>query len=277
MTIVEITDLSLPELAPYAALTEAQLRSRQEPQLGLFIAESETVIRNAVRAGCEPLSLLMERRHLSGRGKELTSLCGDVPVYTADSAVLASLTGYSLTRGFLAAFRRPQSRSVEQVCGGGRRIAVLEGITDAANVGAAFRSAAALGVDAMLLSPTCCDPLNRKAMRVSMGTVLSLPWARLDAGWPRSGMERLHALGFRTAALALTDRSVSIDDPALKMEPRLALLLGTEGTGLLQETIDLSDYTVKIPMARGVDSLNGAAAGAVAFWELCRPGERKAP
>lgn len=269
--IIEITDLSTPELAVFAHLTEAQLRNRLEPEQGVFIAESPKVIRRALDGGCEPLALLMERRHLTGQGQELLERCPQIPVYTADREVLAQLTGYTLTRGILCAMRRPRQAEVETLCAGARRIAVLEGIVDSTNIGAIFRSAAALHMDAVLLTPTCCDPLCRRAARVSMGTVFQVPWTYIGSDhthWPHPGLERLKALGFRTAAMALSDRSVSIEDPALMAEERLAIILGTEGDGLAAETIAHCDYTVRIPMAHGVDSLNVAAASAVAFWQL---------
>ena len=269
--IVEIQDFSLPGLAAYAHLTEAQLRNRLEPEKGIFIAESPKVIRRALEAGCRPLSLLMERRHLTGQGVELMERCGDVPVYTADREVLASLTGYELTRGILCAMTRPVCPPVEELCANSRRLAILEGITDTTNLGAIFRSAAALHMDAVLLTPTCCDPLNRRAARVSMGTVFQVPWARIGDTpdqWPHPGLDRLKELGFATAALALREDSVSIDDPRLMAEEKLAVLLGTEGTGLTDETIAACDYTALIPMSHGVDSLNVAAASAVAFWQL---------
>ncbi|MBT9685762.1 RNA methyltransferase [Pseudoflavonifractor sp. MCC625] len=269
--IIEITDLSAPELAVFAHLTEAQLRNRLEPEQGVFIAESPKVIQRALDGGCEPLALLMERRHLTGQGQELLERCPQIPVYTADREVLAQLTGYTLTRGILCAMRRPRQAEVETLCAGARRIAVLEGIVDSTNIGAIFRSAAALHMDAVLLTPTCCDPLCRRAARVSMGTVFQVPWTYIGSDhthWPHPGLERLKALGFRTAAMALSDRSVSIEDPALMAEERLAIILGTEGDGLAAETIAHCDYTVRIPMAHGVDSLNVAAASAVAFWQL---------
>lgn len=269
--IIEITDLSAPELAVFAHLTEAQLRNRLEPEQGVFIAESPKVIRRALDGGCEPLALLMERRHLTGQGQELLERCPQIPVYTADREVLAQLTGYTLTRGILCAMRRPRQAEVETLCADARRIAVLEGIVDSTNIGAIFRSAAALHMDAVLLTPTCCDPLCRRAARVSMGTVFQVPWTYIGSDhthWPHPGLERLKALGFRTAAMALSDRSVSIEDPALMAEERLAIILGTEGDGLAAETIAHCDYTVRIPMAHGVDSLNVAAASAVAFWQL---------
>ena len=269
--IREVTDLHAPELDVFARLTEAQLRNRLEPEKGVFIAESPKVILRALESGCQPLSLLMERRHLEGQGAELIARCGEIPVYTADRAVLAALTGYELTRGILCAMRRPKLPAVEELCANARRVAVLEGIVDTTNIGAIFRSAAALHVDAVLLTPTCCDPLCRRAARVSMGTVFQVPWTRLGEDhtqWPHPWMERLQALGFRTAALALTDDSVSVDDPRLKETEKLAMILGTEGDGLSQTTIAACDFTVKIPMSHGVDSLNVAAASAVAFWEL---------
>ena len=270
--IIEVKDLSAPELAVYARLTEAQLRSRLEPEKGVFIAESPKVIRLALEAGCVPVSLLMERRHLTGQGAELMERCGDVPVYTADREVLASLTGYALTRGILCAMLRPAPRSVEELCRGARRLAVLENIVDTTNLGAIFRSAAALGVDGVLLSPGCADPLLRRAVRVSMGNVFLLPWGRWgDDGsedWPGKAIARLKEMGFTTAAMALSGSTVPLDEPRLKDAAKLALFLGTEGDGLMPETVAACDYTVKIPMARGVDSLNVAAAAAIAFWEL---------
>lgn len=269
--IIEITDLSAPELDAYARLTEAQLRNRLEPDKGLFIAESPKVIATALDAGCEPISLLMEPRHITGDAQPILSRCEDIPVYTAQRSMLAQLTGFELTRGVLCAMRRPKLGSVEDVCRNAHRVAVLEGIVDHTNVGAIFRSAAALGIDAVLVTPTCCDPLYRRAVRVSMGAVFQVPWARIGedaADWPRKGIEQLHVLGFKTAAMALTDESVSIEDAQLLAEPRLAIVLGTEGDGLSSHTIAACDYTVKIPMAHGVDSLNVAAASAVAFWQL---------
>ena len=270
-SICEITDLAAPELDVYARLTEAQLRSKCEPEKGVLIAESTKVIATALNAGYTPLSFLMERRQIDGPAAPLLARCPGVPVYTADRAVLAGLTGYALTRGVLCAMRRPAPRTAEEVCAGARRVAVLENIVDSTNVGAIFRSAAALHVDAVLLTPSCCDPLCRRAVRVSMGTVFQVPWTQIGetpADWPGAGLARLSALGFKTAALALTDRSVPIDDPALMAEERLALILGTEGDGLAPETIARCDYTAKIPMSHGVDSLNVAAASAVAFWQL---------
>ena len=250
--IIEITDFHAPELDPYARLTQNQLRSRLEPEKGIFIAESPKVIARALDAGYQPLSLLMERKQITGPAQDILTRCGDAPVYTADREMLARLTGYELTRGVLCAFRRPAPRTVEQVCRDARRVAVLEGIVDSTNVGAIFRSAAALNMDAVLITPSCCDPLCRRAVRVSMGTVFQVPWGQLGetpADWPEKGMDVLHALGFKTAAMALSDRSVSIDDEQLAREPKLAIVLGTEGDGLAASTIASCDYTVKIPMS----------------------------
>ena len=269
--IIEITDFHAPELDPYARLTQNQLRNRLEPEKGIFIAESPKVIDRALDAGYEPVSLLMERRQITGPAAGILSRCGDAPVYTADRELLAALTGFELTRGVLCAFRRPAPCPVEELCRDARRVAVLEGIVDSTNVGAIFRSAAALNMDAVLINPSCCDPLCRRAVRVSMGTVFQVPWGQLGdspADWPEKGMDVLHALGFKTAAMALSDRSVSIDDEQLAREPKLAIVLGTEGDGLAASTIASCDYTVKIPMSHGVDSLNVAAASAVAFWQL---------
>lgn len=269
--IIEITDLSAPELAPYTRLTEAQLRNKLEPEKGIFIAESPKVIGTALDAGCEPLSFLMERRQIDGPAAGVLARCPDAAVYTADRSLLQALTGYALTRGVLCAMRRPQPRSVEALCKDARRVAVLEGIVDSTNIGAIFRSAAALGMDAVLLSPSCCDPLCRRAIRVSMGTVFQVPWARLGdrkEDWPQAGLDRLHALGFTTAAMALDDRALPVDDPTLQTAEKLAIVLGTEGDGLAAETIARCDATVMIPMQHGVDSLNVGAAAAVAFWQL---------
>ena len=271
--IIEITDLADPALDVYARLTEAQLRNRLRPEDGLFIAESPKVIGYALDAGYAPVSLLLERRHIAGKAATLLARVGEVPVYTAEPALLERLTGYPLTRGVLCAMRRRPLPGAEELCRNARRVAVLEGIVDTTNIGAIFRSAAALGVDAVLLSPSCCDPLNRRAVRVSMGTVFQVPWTYLGdspADWPEAGLKRLKALGFESVALALSDDSLDIDDPALASRPRLALVLGTEGDGLAPATIARCDFTARIPMAHGVDSLNVAAAGAVAFWELCR-------
>ena len=269
--IIEITDFHAPELDPYARLTQNQLRNRLEPEKGIFIAESPKVIDRALDAGYKPVSLLMERKQITGPAAGILSRCGDAPVYTADREMLAELTGFELTRGVLCAFRRPAPRPVEELCKNARRVAVLEGIVDSTNVGAIFRSAAALNMDAVLINPSCCNPLCRRAVRVSMGTVFQVPWGQLGetpADWPEKGMDILHSLGFKTAAMALSDRSVSIDDEQLAKEPKLAIVLGTEGDGLAADTIASCDYTVKIPMSHGVDSLNVAAASAVAFWQL---------
>ena len=269
--IVEISDLSRPELDVYTRLTEAQLRSRRDPSRAMLIAESTKVIGHALDAGLQPVSLLMERRHIHGDAAELIRRCGDVPVYTGDRELLASLTGYALTRGILCAMKRPAIPSPEEVCRNARRVAVLEGIVDPTNVGAIFRSAAALGMDAVLVTPTCCDPFHRRAVRVSMGTVFQVPWAWIgteNEDWPEKGLRTLRGLGFAAAAMALNDRAVSVEDPVLRQEERLALILGTEGDGLDPRTVAACDYTVRIPMSHGVDSLNVAAAGAVAFWEL---------
>ena len=271
--IIEITDFHAPELDPYARLTQNQLRNRLEPEKGIFIAESPKVIDRALDAGYKPVSLLMERKQITGPAAGILSRCGDAPVYTADREMLAELTGFELTRGVLCAFRRPAPRPVEELCKNARRVAVLEGIVDSTNVGAIFRSAAALNMDAVLINPSCCGPLCRRAVRVSMGTVFQVPWGQLGetpADWPEKGMDILHSLGFKTAAMALSDRSVSIDDEQLAKEPKLAIVLGTEGDGLAAGTIASCDYTVKIPMSHGVDSLNVAAASAVAFWQLGR-------
>ena len=269
--IIEITDFHAPELDPYARLTQNQLRNRLEPEKGIFIAESPKVIDRALDAGYKPVSLLMERKQITGPAAGILSRCGDAPVYTADREMLAELTGFELTRGVLCAFHRPAPRPGEELCKNARRVAVLEGIVDSTNVGAIFRSAAALNMDAVLINPSCCDPLCRRAVRVSMGTVFQVPWGQLGetpADWPEKGMDILHSLGFKTAAMALSDRSVSIDDEQLAKEPKLAIVLGTEGDGLAADTIASCDYTVKIPMSHGVDSLNVAAASAVAFWQL---------
>lgn len=271
--IIEITDFQAPELDVYARLTEAQLLNRHCLTEGLFIAESPLVIGRALDAGCVPVSFLMERKHITGQAAPLIARCGDLPVYTADFDVLTQLTGFKLTRGMLCAMRRPPLRSAEEICAGARRIVVLESVMNPTNIGAIFRSAAALNMDAVLLSPGCSNPLYRRSARVSMGTVFQIPWAYLGkemADWPEKGMARLKAMGFRTAAMALRDDSVSIDDPRLAQEEKLAIVLGTEGDGLAQTTISDCDYTVRIPMSHGVDSLNVAAASAVAFWQLGR-------
>ena len=260
----QITDFDAPELDIYARLTEAQLLNRFEPKKGMFIAESPKVIMRALDAGCEPVSLLVERGHVNAEAEEAILRCGDVPVFTAPLDVLTKLTGFQLTRGMLCAMRRPALKSVEEVTAGARRVVVLENIQNPTNVGAIFRSAAALGMDAVLLTPNCSNPLYRRSARVSMGTVFQIPWTYLGEDW----VSQLQSMGFKTAAMALKDDSYSIDDPALRAEEKLAVVLGSEGDGLATTTIAACDYTVKIPMYHGVDSLNVAAASAVAFWEL---------
>lgn len=269
--IIEITDFSAPELDIYARLTEAQLLNRAEPEKGLFIAESPMVVETALDAGYIPVSLLLERKHIAGQASRVIARCGDVPVYTADFDVLTQLTGFNLTRGMLCAMRRPPLANIFDVCTNARRIAVLENVMNPTNVGAIFRSAAALNMDAVLLTPACSNPLYRRAIRVSMGTVFQIPWAWLDSKDSKSlttNIHLLHTLGFKTVAMALTDNTINIDDPRLAGEEKLAIILGTEGSGLDTDTIADCDYTVRIPMAHGVDSLNVAAASAVAFWEL---------
>ena len=264
-SVIEITDFTSPDLQVYASLTQAQLRNRLESEQGIFIAESPNVIGLALDAGCVPLSLLMERKHITGKAADIIARCGDVPVYTAEPALLETLTGFALTRGVLCAMRRPRALTVEAVCANAHRIAVLDSIVDSTNIGAIFRSAAALHVDGILVTHNCCDPLCRRAVRVSMGTLFQVPWTALPQG---DYTAILRELGFKTAALALDDRAVSIDDPRLMGEERLALVLGTEGYGLPSATIERCDYTACIPMSHGVDSLNVAAASAVAFWQL---------
>lgn len=269
--IIEITDLAAPELDIYARLTEVQLLNRHEPEKGIFIAESPKVIARALDAGYTPISLLLERKHISGQAQEIVSRCGDIPVYTADFEVLTKLTGFHLTRGALCAMRRMPLPNPESICSGARRIAILENVMNPTNIGAIFRSAAALNMDAILLTPACSNPLYRRAIRVSMGTVFQIPWTFLNqysCNWPQEGLALLRKLGFKTAAMALNDDSVSIDHPRLAEEEKLAIILGTEGDGLSSSTIADCDYTVKIPMSHGVDSLNVAAASAVAFWQL---------
>ena len=275
--MIRISDFNAPDLDIFVRLTGAQLRNKLEPERGIFIAESPTVIEVALESGCEPVALLTDERLLGGAVAgiidKLSEQYENLPIYVATKDVLTSLTGFELTRGALCAMRRPKNRAIEELCKNARRIAVLEEVTDSTNIGALFRSAAALGIDAVLVTPTCCDPLCRRAVRVSMGTVFKVPWCRIGESskdWPRSGIEKLHSLGFKTAAMALSDDSVNIDDTELNSEDKLAIILGTEGTGLKSETISACDYTVKIPMSNGVDSLNVAAAGAIAFWQLTR-------
>ena len=274
--IIEITDLNSPELDVFVRLTGAQLRNKLESEKGIFIAESPTVIEVALGSGCIPVSFLTDERLIHGDAvsrilAKCEKITPNMPTYTASREVLKELTGFELTRGALSAMLRPAPKSAEEVTRGAKRIAVLEEIADSTNVGAIFRSAAALNIDAVLITPTTCDPLSRRALRVSMGTVMQVPWAKIcdtPADWAENGIKMLHALGFKTAAMALSDNSVSIDDAALMKEERLAIILGSEGNGLLKKTISDSDYTVKIPMSHGVDSLNVAAASAVAFWQL---------
>ncbi len=293
--IITITDFMDPNLDVYARLTENQLLNRANPKEGMFIAESPKVIERALDAGCEPVSLLMETKHVNGEARGIIERCQNIPVYTASFDLLTKLTGFALTRGTLCAMYRPKPRSVEEVCRDARRVAVLEDVVNPTNVGAIFRSAAALHMDAVLLTPACSNPLYRRAIRVSMGTVFQVPWAYFskcnvdsdstfadtslhdrcdsyesDSSAYEGYIGELHRLGFKTCAMALTDDSVSIDDPMLRSEERLAIVLGTEGDGLHEQTIAFCDYTVKIPMSHGVDSLNVAAASAVAFWELAK-------
>lgn len=266
MEIIEIKSPEHPGVEVFSTLTEAQLRNRIEPDKGIFIAESPKVIKVALDAGYEPLALLCERRHITGDAAEIIKRCGDIPVYTGDREILAGLTGYTLTRGVLCAMRRPKDRKVEDICRTARRIVVIDGVVDTTNIGAIFRSAAALGIDAVLLTPNSCDPLNRRAVRVSMGSVFLVPWT-----WLEGGYSELHSYGFKTVAMALRHDSVAIDDPILSTEDRLAIVLGTEGDGLADGAITGADYVVRIPMHNNVDSLNVAAASAIAFWELrCR-------
>ena len=263
MPIIEIHSLSHPGVELFSRLTEAQLRQQKEEGEGIFIAESPKVIRVALEAGYEPIALLCERKHIEGDAQPILARCGDIPIYTGERELLATLTGYTLTRGVLCAMRRPHLPTVAQVCQNAKRIAMIEGVVDTTNIGAIFRSAAALGIDAVLLTPTSCDPLNRRSVRVSMGSVFLVPWTWIDPP-----LSRLHEYGFVTAAMALSDNSISIDDPLLARIPSLALIMGTEGDGLSREAIADADHVVRIPMSHGVDSLNVAAASAVAFWQL---------
>ena len=267
---IEIKDFNTPELGLYASLSEGQLLRYYEPKPGLFIAESPKVIQRAVNAGYEPISFLVEHKDLEGAAKEILAQFPETPVYTAEYDVLVKLTGFALTRGMLCAMKRRQLPSVEEICQNACRVAVLENVVNPTNIGAIFRSAAALHMDAVLLTGGCCDPLYRRAARVSMGTVFQIPWTSLDkkTSWPDPGIHTLKKLGFKTVAFALRNDSVSIDDPVLMQEEKLAVIMGTEGEGLAEETMAACDYTVKIPMSHGVDSLNVAAASAVAFWQL---------
>ena len=266
MPIIRIQSIHHPGLELFGTLTEAQLRNRLEPEKGIFIAESPKVIRVALEAGYAPVSLLCEQKHITGDARDIIDRCGDIPVYTGPRELLASLTGYTLTRSVLCAMRRPMPPSVEQVCRRASRIVVIDNVVDTTNIGAIFRAAAALGIDGVLLTTTSCDPLNRRAVRVSMGSVFLVPWT-----WLQGTVSSLHQWGFRTAAMALTDHSVPLDYPPLMQEPRLAIVMGNEGDGLEAHTIAEADYVVRIPMSHQVDSLNVAAAAAVAFWQLRKP------
>ena len=274
--IIEITDFEDPQLDIYARLTENQLLNCRDGGGGIFIAESPRVIARALDAGCVPISFLAEKKHVEGQAGELIARCGEIPVYTAEFQVLTRLTGFQLTRGMLCAMYRPLLPSVREVCAHAKRVAVLEAAENPTNVGAIFRSAAALNMDAVLLTPGCSNPLYRRAIRVSMGTVFQVPWTFLGGGepeeeaWPKQGIRLLRELGFRTAAMALSQDALKMDDPRLKEEKRLAVVLGTEGDGLAPQTVAACDYVVRIPMAHGVDSLNVAAASAVAFWEITK-------
>ena len=262
MAIIEITSLNHPGVEIFSTLTEAQLRKEYEPGQGIFIAESPKVINVAINAGYKPIALLCERRHIDGDASDIIARCGDIPIYTGERELLATLTGYTLTRGVLCAMQRPDTPSIESVCHNAQRIVVIEGVVDTTNIGAIFRSAAALGIDAVLLTRNSCDPLNRRAVRVSMGSVFLIPWTWINDA------TQLKEQGFTTAAMALTDKSIAIDSPILTTIPKLAIIMGTEGDGLPQTTIDRADHVVRIPMSHNVDSLNVAAAAAVAFWEL---------
>ncbi len=274
--IIPIQNLDIPELDVYARLTENQLRNRLEPEKGIFIAQTQKVIEYALKSGYEPVSILAERHQLENQARDILPLVGDIPIYTAEQSLLEQLTGYALTRGILCAMRRRALPDMQELCAGAQRIAVLDGVVDGTNVGAIIRSAAALGMDAVLVTSTCCDPLNRRAVRVSMGTVFQIPWAIAQAGPQGSSqpwVKALHQMGFKIAAMALREDSVRLDDPALMAEPKLAVVLGGEGWGLPSSTIESCDYTVLIPMSHGVDSLNVAAASAVAFWQLRSKGQ----
>ena len=273
--IVEITDFESKELDIYARCNEPELLRGFGRDEGIFIAESPKVVERALDAGYEPISMLVEHKHIDGEAKHIIERCGSVPVYTAEFDVLSKITGFKLTRGMLCAMHRKQLKSVDEICAKANRIGILENVMNPTNIGAIFRSAAALGMDAVLMTPGCSNPLYRRAIRVSMGTVFQIPWTFFDAklNWPYDGIKILENLEFKTAAMALTDNSVSIDDKELLTQEKLAIILGTEGEGLMDETIEASDYTVKIPMSHGVDSLNVAAASAVAFWQISRKGE----
>lgn len=271
--IIEITDFNAPELDIYARLNEVQLLNKANPSDGIFIAESPKVIERALDSGYKPVSILVEHKHIDGEAKDIIARCNDIPIYTAEFEVLTQLTGFKLTRGMLCAMHRPPLPTVADICKNARRIAILENVMNPTNVGAIFRSAAALNIDAVLLTPNCSNPLYRRAIRVSMGNVFLIPWTFIGSDiddWINNGMRHIHNLGFKSVAMALTDDSVSIDDPHLKAEDKLAIILGAEGDGLVNTTISNCDYTVKIPMSNNVDSLNVAAASAVAFWELTK-------
>lgn len=273
MKIIEVASLDLPELAVYSHLTEAQLRNRIEPEKGVFICESAKVIQVALEQGLEPISFLTEHKYVESQVRPLMADQYDVPIYVGQRSLLSQLTGYELTRGILCAMRRPQLPSVDAICQGRHRIAIMDSVVNSTNTGAIFRAATALGVEALLLTSTCCDPFNRRSVRVSMGTVFQMPWTYLSPGdidWPDVAIEGLHRMGYKTVALALSADAVAIDDPVLAAEPRLAIVMGTEGDGLNKATIAACDYVAKIPMRAGVDSLNVAAAAAVAFWQLVR-------
>ena len=262
LRITEISSLQQPGIEMFGSLTEAQLRQHQDAENGLFIAESPKVIRVAMQAGYKPMALLCERRHITGDAADIIASCGDIPIYTGSRELLARLTGYTLTRGVLCAMKRKPEPQLAEVLAGAHRVCVIDAVCDTTNIGAIFRSAAALGIDAVLLTRSSCDPLNRRAIRVSMGTIFLVPWTWLDS------YSQLKASGFRTAAMALTDKSIPLDDPILKQQDKLAFIMGTEGDGLPQATIENADFTVRIPMYHQVDSLNVAAAAAIAFWEL---------
>lgn len=269
-TIIEVNDIHESGPSVFCGMRDGALRKTGSDG-GIFIAESPKVIERALDAGCVPVSLLTAKKHIEGDARQVIERCGSIPVYTANDEVLKEIAGFAVTRGVFCAMKRPALKSVQELCKNASRVAVLENIAEATNVGSIFRSAAALGFDAVLVTPSCCDPLNRRAVRVSMGTVFQVPWTRiacLPQQWPRDGLCQLKSLGFKTAALALTDNSIGMDNTALLSEEKLAVILGTEGDGLLPETIAGCDYTVKIPMAHSVDSLNVSAAAAVAFWQL---------
>ena len=273
MSFVKITDINAPELDSFMRLTGAQLRNKLEPERAIFIAESPMVIEVALSCGCEPIALLTEERLINGAVRKIIDMCGDIPIYVAERELLSKMTGYELTRGALCAMRRPKQPELSQILSVAKTVVVLEGVADSTNIGALFRSAAALNIDAVLLTPTACDPLCRRAVRVSMGTVFQVPWCRIcetKEEWGENGVSLLKKYGFTTCAMALSDNSVSIDDERLMSEEKIAFILGTEGDGLAKSTIANCDYTAKIPMSHGVDSLNVAAAGAVAFWQIGR-------